>query len=104
MQLTDDEGNVRRLEELASGTAIGWHAQKRLKTWDKPTLLRESATVDGAACASPRRSMAQPSVRPPSKGTRWRWKSSPLPGATWGWASSTCCISSARRPSLLAAA
>lgn len=49
MQLTDDEGNVRRLEELASGTAIGWLAQKRLKTWDQPTLLRESPTVDGAA-------------------------------------------------------
>jgi glucokinase len=49
MQLIDDEGQVRRLEELASGTAIGWLAQKRLKTWDAPTLLRESATVDGAA-------------------------------------------------------
>jgi glucokinase len=49
MQLMDDEGQVRRLEELASGTAIGWLAQKRLQTYPGPTLLRGPAAVDGAA-------------------------------------------------------
>ncbi len=49
MQFLDHEGKPRRLEELASGTALGWSAQRRLKTWQGDTLLREAPEVTGAA-------------------------------------------------------
>jgi glucokinase len=48
MQFTDDEGQVRRLEELASGTAIGWLGARRLKTWHGDSLLRAAPEISGA--------------------------------------------------------
>lgn len=49
MQFTDDEGNVRRLEELASGTALGQIAQRKLAQWPGDTLLRSRDLIDGKA-------------------------------------------------------
>jgi glucokinase len=49
MQFLDHEGVPRRLEELASGTALGWSAQRRLATWQGETLLRDAPEVTGAA-------------------------------------------------------
>jgi glucokinase len=49
MQFLDHEGVPRRLEELASGTALGWTAQRRLATWEGTTILRAAPDVTGAA-------------------------------------------------------
>jgi glucokinase len=49
MQMLDHKGNPRRLEELASGTALGWIAQRRLADWQGETLLRNASEVTGAA-------------------------------------------------------
>lgn len=43
------DGRVQRLETLASGTALGQIAQKRLSTTHENSLLRNYALVDGAA-------------------------------------------------------
>lgn len=42
-------GEVHRLEDLASGTAIGETARARLAANDTPSMLREAAHVDGKA-------------------------------------------------------
>jgi glucokinase len=49
MQMLDHEGQPRRLEELASGTALGWSAARRLATWEGDTLLRGAPAITGAA-------------------------------------------------------
>lgn len=49
MRLTLPDGSVRRLEELASGTALGKWARHRLTRDAKPSILRETATIDGQA-------------------------------------------------------
>jgi glucokinase len=49
MQFTAMDGNVYRLEELASGTAIGRIAGERLRTSEQPSALRAVAVVDGQA-------------------------------------------------------
>lgn len=49
MQFTDDEGQVRRLEELASGTALGRLAAHKLATWPGETSLGNAPVIDGAA-------------------------------------------------------
>lgn len=49
MQFTDDEGQVRRLEELASGTGLGEVAKRKLSAWQGETSLRYVTTIDGAA-------------------------------------------------------
>ncbi|MBC8171834.1 MAG: ROK family protein [Anaerolineae bacterium] len=41
------DGQVKRLEELASGTAIGKRAQALLQTTDEPSILRTYPEVDG---------------------------------------------------------
>ena len=49
MRLTLPDGSVRRLEELASGTALGNSARHRL-TWDAmPSMLRDLDRIDGRA-------------------------------------------------------
>ena len=47
MRLTLPDGGVRRLEELASGTALGDSARHRLTRGAKPSLLREMDRIDG---------------------------------------------------------
>lgn len=49
MRFTLPSGEVRRLEELASGTAIGLIAQMRLATTPQPSVLRQYAVIDGQA-------------------------------------------------------
>lgn len=48
MQFLDHEGKPRRLEELASGTALGWSAQRKLADWQGETVLRDAPEVTGA--------------------------------------------------------
>jgi glucokinase len=43
------DGKVYRLEDLASGTALGRWARRKLAESDAPSLLREAFTVDGQA-------------------------------------------------------
>jgi glucokinase len=43
------DGNVYRLEQLASGTALGEWGRRALASSDEPSLLRELAHVDGQA-------------------------------------------------------
>ena len=49
MRLTLPEGGVRRLEELASGTALGNLARHRLTKDAMPSILRETDRIDGRA-------------------------------------------------------
>lgn len=49
MRLTLPDGSVRRLEELASGTALGARARQRLREGDEPSSLRAREQVDGQA-------------------------------------------------------
>ncbi len=49
MRLTRPDGSVRRLEELASGTALGDLARRRLRETDQPSSLRGRERVDGQA-------------------------------------------------------
>ena len=49
MRLTLPDGGIRRLEELASGTALGDWARHRLTTDAKASILRETDTIDGRA-------------------------------------------------------
>lgn len=49
MRLTLPDGGIRRLEELASGTALGEWARHRVATSDEPSILRERENVDGRA-------------------------------------------------------
>ncbi|MEM7034916.1 MAG: ROK family protein [Chloroflexota bacterium] len=49
MRFTLPDGSLRRLEDLASGTALGHRATERLKVDNRPSLLREYETVDGKA-------------------------------------------------------
>lgn len=49
MRLTLPDGSLRRLEELASGTALGYWARRRLKTSALPSTLRDKKVVDGQA-------------------------------------------------------
>ena len=49
MRLTLPDGSVRRLEALASGTALGCWARRRLKTSAMPSTLRGLDLVDGRA-------------------------------------------------------
>lgn len=49
MQFTTEDGEVRRFEELASGTGIGRLAQRRLVESTTPSVLRQVAEVDGKA-------------------------------------------------------
>jgi glucokinase len=49
MRFTLPDGSHRRLEELASGTALGEWAKHYLKTSDMASVLRDLATVDGKA-------------------------------------------------------
>jgi len=49
MRFTLPSGEIRRLEELASGTAIGSIAQTRLETTNSHSILRECTVVDGQA-------------------------------------------------------
>ncbi|MCC6616184.1 MAG: ROK family protein [Anaerolineae bacterium] len=48
MQFNDDQGQVRRLEELASGTALARLAMEKLATWPGETSLRDVQDIDGA--------------------------------------------------------
>lgn len=47
MRFTLPSGEVRRLEELASGTGIGLSAQDRLAATTQPSSLRLCATING---------------------------------------------------------
>lgn len=49
MRLTLPDGSIRRLEELASGTALGEWAAHDLRTSAMPSILREHEVVDGCA-------------------------------------------------------
>jgi len=49
MRLTLPDGSHHRLEELASGTALGLWARDRLKTSDVKSSLRDVEIVDGKA-------------------------------------------------------
>ncbi len=49
MRLTLPDGSVRRLEELASGTALGEWARQRLQTSAAPSTLRGLDLIDGQA-------------------------------------------------------
>ena len=49
MRLMAADGTPRRLEELASGTAIGESARRRLRETDTPSSLRSLPVVDGRA-------------------------------------------------------
>lgn len=49
MRLTLPDGGIRRLEELASGTALGEWAAHDLRTTSMPSILRERELVDGRA-------------------------------------------------------
>jgi glucokinase len=49
MRLTLPDGGPRRLEELASGTALGYWAQYRLKTRAMPSTLQDMDVIDGQA-------------------------------------------------------
>ena len=49
MQFNLPDGQVRRLEEIASGTALAAEAVRRLATWTAPTTLRDLKPIDGAA-------------------------------------------------------
>lgn len=49
MRLTLPDRSVRRLEELASGTALGDVARRRLRETDQPSSLRMRDFVDGQA-------------------------------------------------------
>lgn len=49
MRMTLPDGSIRRLEELASGTALGESARRRLASSAEPSSLRALATVDGRA-------------------------------------------------------
>lgn len=49
MRLTQPDGSVRRLEELASGAALGDLAQRQLRNTDAPSSLRTRQHVDGQA-------------------------------------------------------
>lgn len=49
MRLTLPGGSHRRLEELASGTALATWANHYLNTTDTPSLLRATSKVDGKA-------------------------------------------------------
>jgi glucokinase len=48
-QFTMPDGEVRRLEELASGTGITHLAERRLACSDAPSSLRSAAGIDGRA-------------------------------------------------------
>ncbi len=49
LRLTLPDGSIRRLEEFASGTALGNSARHRLKTDAKPSIMREMDRIDGQA-------------------------------------------------------
>lgn len=49
MRFTLPDGSVHRLEELASGTALGMWAARALTTKNAPSSLRDVAVVDGRA-------------------------------------------------------
>jgi glucokinase len=49
MRLTMPDGAIRRLEELASGTALGDWARHHLTTGAMPSRLRELDSIDGQA-------------------------------------------------------
>ena len=49
MRLTLRDGSVRRLEELASGTALAHSARHKLESTDQPSSLRDLPLVDGQA-------------------------------------------------------
>ncbi len=49
MRLTLPDGSVRRLEALASGTALGHLARQKLQECDEPSSLRARKLVDGQA-------------------------------------------------------
>jgi glucokinase len=52
MRFTLADGSPRSLENLASGTALGYWARQRLQTDNRPSLLRDYATVDGKAVSA----------------------------------------------------
>jgi len=43
------DGRVKKLEELASGTALGLIARERLAAWHGETVLRKRTVIDGQA-------------------------------------------------------
>jgi glucokinase len=49
MQFHDEDGSVRRLEELASGTALGVLATRKLASYGGETRLRGLDVIDGKA-------------------------------------------------------
>jgi len=49
MRLMTGDGQIKRLEELASGTAIGARAAARLLDTTEPSQLRKAVVVDGEA-------------------------------------------------------
>ena len=49
MRFTLADGSHQRLEDLASGTALGYGARNRLQTDTRPSRLRDYETVDGKA-------------------------------------------------------
>lgn len=49
MRFTLPDGSSRRLEELASGTALGYWARHHLETSSVDSVLRQAAVVDGKA-------------------------------------------------------
>jgi len=49
MQFVAADGNVYRLEELASGTGIGRLARERLNVGEQPSVLRAVPVIDGQA-------------------------------------------------------
>ncbi|MEZ4670035.1 MAG: ROK family protein [Anaerolineae bacterium] len=49
MRFTLPDGTVKRWEELASGVALGWTAERYLAASDQPSSLRALAEVDGQA-------------------------------------------------------
>lgn len=47
MRFALPDGKVYRLEELASGTALGFWGRRRLTDSDQPSILREASVVNG---------------------------------------------------------
>lgn len=52
MRFTLADGSAQSLENLASGTALGYWTRQRLQTDNRPSLLRDSPTIDGKAVSA----------------------------------------------------
>lgn len=71
MRFTLPDGSHRRLEELASGTAIGEWANRYLQEGSSDSMLRRLAVVDGAAVGEAAQSGDKLALRVVTEAGRW---------------------------------